>query len=185
MKRFFTILALIALGILQAHSQDDLKNEVSVSVGTVTAPQIANLIGSVIGGSLTGQKVKNSRGTGAITVSYNRHASPKFSYGVSGTWEKLTSEFENSSDKLSWSSLAFMGGGRYHYVSKKALTVYSGLSAGYSFINMSGSGDREKKGAFAFQVDAIGLRLGSRIGVFGEAGFGYEGLIKAGLSMKY
>jgi hypothetical protein len=38
---------------------------------------------------------------------------------------------------------------------------------------------------FNFQMTAIGVKFGSNIGLFAEAGFGYKGLISGGFFAKF
>ena len=72
-----------------------------------------------------------------------------------------------------------------NWVNRPAVQLYSALAAGATF--MSGdnnSGTTDHSTAFAFQVSPIGVRVGNTFSFFAEAGFGYQGLLSAGLALK-
>lgn len=161
------------------------QNEISLSVGVITIPEIVTTLGDIFATSFTGQKVEESEGSGAITVAYSHFASPKFSYGLSATYERLTTTYSNPADKIKWNAFAFILNGRYHYVSRPSFRLYSGLGAGYATFNAKSNNSSFSNGAFAFQVNALGARFGRQIGVFAELGFGYEGVIKAGVAYRF
>ncbi len=71
------------------------------------------------------------------------------------------------------------------YNPSNIVQLYSGLSAGISVFTQSDSSQSGSKTIFAFQVNAIGLRVGHKFGGFFELGFGFDGIINAGLSVKF
>lgn len=73
--------------------------------------------------------------------------------------------------------------GRYEYYSKGFLKLYAhvGLGADISYMQPKG-GDNYSRGYFAFQVSPIGAQfnLSRSVGMFGELGFGAQGLLQVG-----
>lgn len=84
---------------------------------------------------------------------------------------------------------SLMVGAECHYLNKKWVSLYSGLSIG-GFLwrerldNKDGS-NKSLDGFVAFQVNAIGIRVGKRFGGFLELGFGNNGIVNGGLSVKF
>ena len=78
-----------------------------------------------------------------------------------------------------------MANGNICYNPRNIVQLYSGLSAGVSVFTQSDSSQSDSKTIFAFQVNVIGLRVGHKFGGFFELGFGYDGIINAGLSVKF
>jgi hypothetical protein len=161
------------------------KNEFTLAYGVATIPEIAVSIGNLFATSITGQEVDDIRGGGALIISYNHYSSEKFSWGFTGIYEKVTATYKNPNDEYDWTALTFMANGKYYYVSNSSLRLYSGLALGYSNLNSKSTLSNDNNGALAFQINAIGVRFGNRIGVLGELGFGYEGIVKAGISLKF
>lgn len=74
----------------------------------------------------------------------------------------------------------------YNYINKPLLKLYGLGGAGLLYINQSYTPEnREKKKeslyAFDFQITPIGIKAGNTFGAYLEAGFGYKGIIAAGI----
>lgn len=76
----------------------------------------------------------------------------------------------------------------YRYINR-FLQLYSGVAAGVSAGKSSPKsgtgGDSFSSTDFAFQVNALGLRVGHNFGAFAELGFGYNGIVSLGVSAKF
>jgi hypothetical protein len=161
------------------------KNEFTLSYGVVTIPEIAVSIGNLFATSITGQELDDIRGGGALILSYNHYAREKFSWGFTGIYEKVTTTYKNPADEYDWTALTFMANGKYYYISNSSVRLYSGIALGYSNLNSKSSLTNDNNGVFAFQLNALGIRFGNRVGVLSELGFGYEGVVKAGISFRF
>lgn len=175
------LITLFVVSSMSLYAQSEKKTDIYISAGAITLPQIATGIGDVLGGAISGQPIDKNSGTGALTLGINHFVSERVSVGVLGTWEKITSYTKNRTENFSWTSTALMANARFYYINKNALHLYSGASIGYALLKSSSN---EKDGALAFQIDALGIRLGSRVGILGEVGFGYQGLAKVGASIR-
>ena len=82
--------------------------------------------------------------------------------------------------------------GQYRYQNMKKIQLYSGLGIGYTFgseiLNPpADSGNESSSGSinqFAWQINAIGMRIGNSIAGFIEFGYGYKGIVNAGISVQ-
>ncbi len=81
-----------------------------------------------------------------------------------------------------------MPGFEYHYYNKKIVQLYSGFQIGVCYYNQkefaisNNNKTIHNQFKFAFQIDALGIRVGKKIGGFVEFGIGYNGIVKVGIS---
>jgi len=80
----------------------------------------------------------------------------------------------------------------YRYVNQGIVQVYSGLGLGYTYGTEKltpppelgtepGSGDVS---SIAYQVNAVGMRIGKKYAGFVEFGYGYKGIVNIGFSVQ-
>lgn len=80
----------------------------------------------------------------------------------------------------------------YRYVNQGPIQVYSGIGLGFSYATEEFTPSAEstlshKTGNIsniAYQLNAVGVRLGKKYGGFIEFGYGYKGLVNAGFSLQ-
>jgi hypothetical protein len=161
------------------------KNELTVAYGVATIPEIAVTFGSLFATAISNQEVDDIRGGGALLFSYNHYRSPKFSWGVTGIYEKVTTVYLGPPEEYDWTALSIMANAKYYYIARPSFRLYSGLSAGYCSLSGKSMQKKDTNGAFAWQLNGIGARFGNRIGVLAEMGFGFEGIVKAGFSLRF
>ncbi len=87
----------------------------------------------------------------------------------------------------------------FHYANFKYVQLYSGLSlggtavilqlksrgSGWSYIDRYSARDLSVGGLPAFQVNLFGIRIGTVVGLYIEFGYGYSGIVNAGISGKF
>lgn len=105
--------------------------------------------------------------------------------GVTGVYEKIDVYYKNPAAKSTYNTVAILANGQYNYIVKPRFDLYSRLGAGICNFNQTGGNGDVSDNLFAFQVTAIGIRAGGVFNTFVEAGFGYEGLIHAGFSLRF
>ena len=108
---------------------------------------------------------------------------PKFWVGPSYTFSSTTTKGPESS-KIAYH--AIMINGRYDYFANRIVTLYAhaGIGAEISHLQPRG-GDAYNKGYFAYQISPLGadVQLSNRFTMFGELGFGAQGLLQVGLRL--
>ena len=124
--------------------------------------------------------------TGAIRLEYFRVLKKRFMVGASFTYQKfkvvplfgLNLEQEEHTAIIYTPALETA----FTFLSKKNFDLYSGLGLGHSFTY-----DKENRlgGSFNSHLDAIGIRIGRKIGGFVAVGYGYKGLIHCGVNFRF
>ncbi|MFT3701151.1 MAG: hypothetical protein QM802_02215 [Agriterribacter sp.] len=160
------------------------KHELEFSYGVFPVPEIKGATNSIFATSTTSNEVDRTPGTGSFMFAYNVYLSKRFAMGVTGLYDKVTVSYKNVVSKLNWNITAVMLNAKYNYVYDPRFHMYSGLSAGYA-ADWANSGTlKERHNVFAYQARIIGVRFGTTVGGFAEVGVGYEGVVKAGLSLQ-
>lgn len=191
MKKLFLLLTFCLCAFyLQAQS----KWEIRLGYGLASAPEIidglSNLSTSLI--SIGTVKASSNLSYGPIAVGVNYYPMHKLSVGLQYSNTKLNNTLElnnavGSSDYKNTYNV-IMARSDYYYATG-FIQVYSGLGAGVSFaksVPTNGTtGNDVKSTDFAYQINAIGARVGRTIGAFAELGFGYNGVLNLGISAKF
>lgn len=116
---------------------------------------------------------------GAVTAGVNFRVAPNF-------WVGPSYSFSSSSYKHSDANLYYhviMLNARYNYWRNSIVTLYGHLGMGADITHAANDGYKENKGYFAFQASPLGaqVNVGSNLNLFGELGFGAQGLLQVGL----
>jgi hypothetical protein len=80
----------------------------------------------------------------------------------------------------------------YRYVNQGPVQIYSGLGLGYTYgteklTPPADKGSPEVSGdvsSIAYQLNAVGIRLGKNFAGFAEFGYGYKGIVNIGFSVQ-
>lgn len=173
MKKIILAIVAIAATVTAAQAQ---KAEVSVSYGGYTQMDATDCHDGW-------NHVGNA--WGALNVGANFNVLPKLWLGPSYTFSS-TSQTGNHTGKVAYH--AIMLNGRYEYYRNSIVKVYGHLGLGAVISHMQpGHGfDSYNKGYFAYQISPVGadVSLTKRLTMFGELGFGAQGLIQAGVRIK-
>ncbi|MBX2964491.1 MAG: hypothetical protein KF687_18425 [Cyclobacteriaceae bacterium] len=155
------------------------KNDLRVSWGGPTAYAIGVASTQVLSFGLIVKEVKGS--SGALAISYNRFISKRLSVGFTWAREALTIFYTSSYETADIKINSYMIGCKFYYANKNSFQVYSGISYGKSSVRGSPETNSEKSDQMTF----LGFRFGEHIAFISEIGYGYEGLIKLGLSGRF
>lgn len=168
MKKF--LIALIALfGVAAGASAQ--KMNLSLSYGGYTLMDAADYHDGWHG-------VNNA--WGALNVSFNVQVARNFWIGPSYTFSSTTTKGEHHSN-IAYH--AIMLNGRYDYYRNSIVTLYGHLGVGAEISHMQPrGGDAYNKGYFAFQLSPVGadIDITRSFMIFGELGFGAQGLLQVG-----
>lgn len=169
MKRLFIAL-FAALGIASMASAQ--KVELQLGYGGYTQMDATDMH--------DGGKINNA--WGALTAGVNFKVLPKFWIGPSYTFSSAS--FKHSDANAYYHVI--MLNGRYEYWRNSIVTLYGHLGIGADITHISDDDGYEKnRGYFAFQVSPLGAQVGiSRaFTLFGELGFGAQGLLQVGFRL--
>ncbi|TRX37946.1 hypothetical protein FNW52_03335 [Flavobacterium sp. ZT3R18] len=189
MKKGLTVLVLLAFGLVVNAQEKQGKSEIRFSYGLGTVPQFADLMSDVWSVGLTGgyYKTENNQGTGAIGLEYLYDITPRISLKGGFVYEKVGKDIiiaKVKSGRMEDSYYTVLAGADFNYFQKKTVKLYSGVSGGVSVNHHEYAGQTDTTNLVAYQVDAIGVRFGNKFGGFVNLGFGYKGILNAGLSYK-
>ncbi|MBC8320455.1 MAG: hypothetical protein H8E34_07020 [Bacteroidetes bacterium] len=138
----------------------------------------------------------NYRGSGVVSVSYRRVSKNELMlWGISAAYCQTTGDIYNVGHyegELNRRFITIAVDGQYRYQNMNKIQLYSGLGIGYSFgsetLNpLSNSGSPSVSGSInriAWQINAIGVRIGDSIAGTVEFGYGYKGIVNVGLSIQ-
>jgi hypothetical protein len=198
MKKLFlvAVAALIAIGASaqDAKKYEYKKNEVSVAFGGPTTSQIMSTFVDALGIIFAG-KVGNEKFFGNLSAEY--YYRPCKLVGVGGifAYGQCTKEDIDHGTKVGdvkWNFFTLMPAAKFHWVDKKYFGFYSKVGLGATLISnkydakTSGKDDSASQVFLNTQISLIGLETGSEhLRVFGEAGFGEQGIFVGGLRYQF
>ncbi|MCM1111205.1 MAG: porin family protein [Clostridium sp.] len=167
-KLFFALIAIVGMTTMAAQAQ---KTELSLSYGGYTQMDACDMH--------DGGKVNTA--WGAVNVGVNFRVAPKLWIGPSYTFSSTS--FKHSDVNAYYHVI--MLNGRYEYWRNSIVTLYGHLGIGADITHISYDGDAENKGYFAVQVSPLGAQVGisHAFTLFGELGFGAQGLLQVGFRL--
>ena len=170
MKKILLVLIAV-LGITAAASAQ--KTELSFSYGGYTQMDATDMHD---GG-------KMNTAWGAVTAGINFKVAPKFWIGPSYTFS--SSSYKHSDDCNIYYHVIMMNA-RYEYWRNSIVTLYGHMGIGADISHMSHEGDVTNKGYFAFHIAPLGAQvdLSRSFTMFGEVGFGAQGLLQVGVRLR-
>lgn len=207
MKNFYSALIAVLVFSTSAFSQtiDRPDNEISVSIGAVSIPYFAHMLGGVFGTAFTGglAKVSDISSTGAISVEYLKYLGNHVAVGASLTNETASLTFDSYNGKDDNGNSSYKDGKpqRQNYTTVMPtvkipwfytdhVSMYSKAAIGgcLSLDTDSGSSDSDDKAQImvGLQVTPIGIDFGGeKYRGFVEGGFGMQGLCVFGLRYSF
>ncbi len=119
---------------------------------------------------------------GALTAGVNFKVMPKFAIGFTYTFSSAS--YKGSGDANAYYHV-IMFNGKYDYWRNSIVSLYAHGALGVDITHISAGGYSTNKSYFAFQASPIGAEVGlSRVAtMFGEFGFGAQGLIQVGFRL--
>lgn len=167
------------------------KLELRAGVGLLTVPEIGTTIAAAVGASLVPagySDIKVTSTVPAVPVSFLIHPDNRFSYGADIIFNGMSSDFSyTSGSKSSVKSNFFtiLLRGDYRYINKDGFKLYGSLAAGPSFFKSTGTTGSSTSTRLGYQITPIGLSFGNSFVGWAELGFGFRGLISAGLAYRF
>lgn len=165
MKKIFALIVAVVAGISSISAQ---KAELQIGYGGYTQMDATNMHG--------GGKVNTA--WGALTAGVNFKVMPKLWIGPSYTFS--SADFKHS-DLNAYYHVIMMNA-RYEYYRNSIVKLYGHFGIGADITHLANDEVSENKGYFAFQISPIGAEvdLSRTFKMFGEAGFGAQGLVQVG-----
>lgn len=117
---------------------------------------------------------------GAVTAGVNFNVAPNFYVGATYTFSSAS--YKDHGGNNAYYHVILLNG-RYDYYRNSIVTLYGHLGLGVDFTHMAGRHWSDNKAYFAMQASPLGAEVGlSRVtSIFGEVGFGAQGLVQVGV----
>jgi hypothetical protein len=195
MKKLLLIclLAFLTIPANKLFAQQTGKNEIALSYGVVSSDDIAFIFSDIIT-SIVGYSNENIRSSGIINLSYRNVVRDRWLLGATVSYEKTQSDAFVMNSQIGTEKDTYYTVGleaHYQYVHNPSFQMYSGFGAAYTLaqaeVNRTDGNPNtsNKMYHFNFQVNLLGFRIGKAVGFFTELGFGYRGVVNAGLSARF
>ena len=161
--------------------------------GKWTAPDVVDAISqSVTGGSNLGDNLGsfNITGGGVYGGSIILFPDNRVSIGVDFLVNTNMAQYSYTSGgnanrhyDMKYSSI--MGRVDFHYINLHHFKFYGGAALGNAWKKASSGGTSETKTGLAYQVTPLGIAFGGMIVGWAELGFGYRGVLSAGVAVRF
>jgi hypothetical protein len=171
----FCLLFLI-LGSNLCISQVKGSSEIKMAYGLGTTTDFVNVFSTVF---TLGYGPYEKRNSGAFIIEYNYAIKDKWVIGTDFVYQQITREYsDHVSEKSHNYTMAVKSD--YNYISKSKFRMYSGVGLGLTM--EKNRNPSESISHVNFHLTGLGIRLGGRLGVNAEVGFGYKGIGNVGLA---
>lgn len=200
MKKIIITFAMMLISIIGMNAQELTQefeytgaarpnfNEVNVSYGYFSLPQLAVMMGDILGAAIItpigNEKLSNMSSTGAIGLEYTRYLrSGRASFGAVLSYEGCNTTFVDKNDeskirKENEHFITVMPTAKVMWFNRKGFGMYSRAGVGVTMM-MS---PKSANAMVALQISPIGMDFGgSRVRGFIEGGFGTQGIVNAGI----
>lgn len=203
MKISITIMSVFMSGAVMAQGFDgQMTNKHEFRVGysdaipLTIASGLSEALGQTLVAGINDSKIKtlNSKSIGFLEAGYRYQISDRFKVGADVGFmneNRTVTYTKNGTTKADTTKsttryVTVLPNVQFSYIKTAIIDFYGSASVGVIFAQTSykNMNTRGNNTGFAFQVNPVGIRVGKKLGGFLEAGFGYKGLINAGLSLK-
>lgn len=182
----------------QSYDKSYLHHDIMISYGLPATDLFQNVSSSMLDDRFPDRRYirDNYSGTGIICLTYRYVSENEMMFlGIDGTYNKTKGDIYNVGQlegELSRTFFTLAIEAQYRYQNMNNVQLYSGVGLGYAFGKETltptlESGGLVGKGTvnhIAWQINAIGIRIGNTIAGFAEFGYGYKGIINIGVSMQ-
>lgn len=198
MKKFTLLSALIFLFGISCVSAQNNKHGFSLSYGIVSHDQVLDISGDILVetftlGTATTKEYKSH--FGPLFFTYRYYPVPWLATGISlgidyAYGDLIDDDTETRIGEFKRSAATIVYENYFRYLRKTTFQMYSGIAFGYTFRNYineyeEGMESQQDENHLAFQINALGMRFGKKLGGFIEMGYGYKGIICGGINYQF
>jgi hypothetical protein len=192
--RSVVVFALIAAFVSTAGFAQTRKHDLSLSYGVLSIDQLADVFTDVLTIVLTlgAYSKDNMESTGVPFLTYHYSRNSKFGFGFAVGGYQSTGDLRILGETVGdFKETNYVGALEldYRWVMKKGFQLYSGAGLGVRIrkgtYHDADSTETLSKTLPTFHINALGLRVGRKVGFFAELGVGYKGIFSAGLNAQF
>lgn len=170
MKKY---LVMLVVALATAFASQAQKAQVYVGYGGYTQMDATNMHDSWHGVNTA---------WGAVTAGVDFKLLPGFSFGPSYTISSTTTKGGPDHSSILYNVILLNG--KYQYYSNRIVRLYAHVGLGAEISHMRPKYfDSYNKGYFAYQITPLGAeaQVGNNVSLYGELGFGAQGLLQVGV----
>ncbi|MCU0394917.1 MAG: hypothetical protein MUF29_03350 [Chitinophagaceae bacterium] len=133
-------------------------------------------------------------GSGMFSAGLRYQTASRFGFGLDMVYGKTTTEYVYNTTLISktvesqWFTLMARASYTYYLneINLPHVELYGAVAAGSSFRDARNEdGKTLNSSHLAYQITPLGVRSGRKIAIWAELGYGFKGLVNAGLSWKW
>lgn len=184
------IYLLLFAGLLSFAGQAQNQTEYHLGIGTGSVQELAvrNGVHPLFNVAITSSETpkRTYSVAGPVRFGIKRHEGKHFLIGAEFNYTNI--EVQNTystgvTDFTNFAHYTVMASTQYKFIDNPKFTLYSGVDFGVSFSQAKNQSTNRKIQDLtgAFQVNCLGARYGSKLGVFGELGYGFNGFLSGGI----
>ena len=193
MKKSFLLsfVAISVLGLFQASAQIR-----EFTLGYGFNPQslqqikdINNFAETKFAGSIGPSTKKDFSISGPYRLGFTQYDTKHLTLGADFSYAAIEAKMtyaDATKETVNFNYYTLMANVNYQYTDNPKLSIYSGVHFGVSYVHAKNA-DTGKKGEDiipAYQINALGIRYGEKVGVYADFGYGFNGIINAGILYK-
>lgn len=178
MIRKILLLTLLCAIVVPASAQLR-RSELSVSYGAFPSTNWVNPYTGYLDGFYN-NAASDISGWGAVTVGYNFRLIAGLSLGAQVVYSSNEQNYHTIDVTVKNRYWGVLPNVKYTWANLRVVSFYSRVGMGLSFAKATSGDNSVTETQFAFQVSALGVETGGRIGVYAEAGMGQSGCILVG-----
>ncbi|MFH6989445.1 outer membrane beta-barrel protein [Flavobacterium collinsii] len=196
MKKSIIVSAVfLTFSTMAVKAQETGKHEVNLTYSDGIPMAFVDGFSDALASAILGQKL-NSKTTSAgnFGLGYRNQITERIRIGGDIAFQQEKTEQSDKNNKLirkrTNNYLMVMPTMSFSYIKTDWLDFYGSAAAGvildkYTSTEPNKAAVKDNTIDFAFQVNPAGIRVGKKFGVFTEVGFGYRGIVSAGLNYKF
>lgn len=189
----FTIF--LTFSTIVVNAQETSKHEINLTYSDGIPMSLAEGFSDALSSTMLGQKTNSkTKSSGNFGLGYRNQITERIRVGGDIAFQEVQIEKNDKNNKSIRKGtsryLMVMPTISFSYIKTDWLDFYGSAAAGiimdkYTQTEPNKGSVKSNNTDFAFQVNPAGIRVGKKIGVFAEVGFGYRGIINAGLNYKF
>ncbi|GIQ60322.1 hypothetical protein Flavo103_34580 [Flavobacterium collinsii] len=196
MKKSIIVSAIfLTFTTLVVNAQERGKHEINLTYSDGATMTVVNGLADAFASAFTFQK-EGSKITsfGNLGLGYRNQITERIKIGGDIAFQQVQMEQSDKNKKLigkrTSNYFMVMPTLSFSYIKTEWLDFYGSAAAGvildkYTETEPNKPAVKDNAADFAFQVNPAGIRVGKKLGVFAEVGFGYRGIVSAGLNYKF
>jgi len=195
LKPVLTFVLIVCLASQMGFAQSR-RHDLSLGYGVGTLDQVSDIIENIMLITITlGTFAKTEmKYSGAPFLTYHYSRNSRFGIGLAVGGYQSTGVLQNNITEEpagDFKETNYVGALEidYHWIMKKGFQLYSGLGAGLRLrkgtYTSGADTDTSSKALPTFHINALGFRIGGKVGLFGEIGAGYKGFLCFGLNAQF